>query len=118
VGVLPREVVKVLDVKCPDSGEGGTFNPSNLEALDGKDEVKFVIASRGDYEFAREFTATHGLDKRVGQVLLSPVFADPEKKWPGLDAKMLAEWVLEDRLPVRLSLQLHKYIWHPSTKGV
>ena len=57
VDELPREVVKIVDVKCPDSGEGGTFRMENLEALDGKDEIKFVIASRRDYEFAREFTA-------------------------------------------------------------
>jgi len=118
IGALPREVVKIVDVKCPDSGEGGTFRMENLEALDGKDEVKFVIAGRLDYEFAREFTMQHGLAGRVRQVLFSPVFADPKGAWQELEARLLAEWILADRLPVRLGLQLHKFIWDPSTQGV
>jgi 7-carboxy-7-deazaguanine synthase len=118
VGELPREVVKIVDVKCPDSGEGGTFDMANLEALDGKDEIKFVIASRRDYEFARDFTAEHRLVGRVRQVLFSPVTPDPEGTWPGLDARALAEWILAERLPVRLGLQLHKFIWDPATRGV
>ncbi len=118
VGTLPREVVKILDVKCPDSGEGGTFRMENLAALDGKDEVKFVISSRSDYEFARSFMLQHGIASRVRQALLSPVFPDPQGTWPGLDARSLAEWVLADRLPVRLSLQLHKFIWDPAMRGV
>ena len=65
VGTLPREVVKIVDVKCPDSGEGGTFRLENLQALDRKDEIKFVISSRQDYEFARDFTAEHDLPRRV-----------------------------------------------------
>jgi 7-carboxy-7-deazaguanine synthase len=118
VGVLPREVVKIVDVKCPDSGEGDTFLERNLEALDGKDEIKFVIASRRDYEFARDFTAQHGLARRVRQVLFSPVFADPAKSWQGLGASLLADWILGDRLPVRLGLQVHKFIWDPARRGV
>jgi 7-carboxy-7-deazaguanine synthase len=118
IGTLPREVVKIVDVKCPDSGEGGTFQMENLATLDGKDEVKFVIASRRDYEFAREFTLQHGLAGRVRQVLFSPVFADPKGAWQELEARLLAEWILADRLPVRLGLQLHKFIWDPSTQGV
>ena len=118
IELLPREVVKIMDVKCPDSGEFGTFRTENLDALGPKDEVKFVIASRRDYEFARDFTRQHGLDRRVRQVLLSPVHADPAGTWPGLDAHELAEWILADALPVRLGLQLHKFIWHPSTRGV
>ncbi len=118
VGVLPREIVKIVDVKCPDSGESGTFRMENLEALDQKDEIKFVIASRRDYEFAREFTQWHDLARRVRQVLYSPVFADSQGVWPGLDARSLAEWILADRLPVRLGLQLHKFIWDPAMKGV
>ena len=115
---LPREVVKILDVKCPDSGEGGTFNLENLRNLDSKDEVKFVIASRRDYEFARDFAAQHDLSSRVRQVLFSPVFADPAGAWPGLDPRELSEWVLSDHLAVRISLQLHKFIWHPAMRGV
>lgn len=118
VGVLPREVIKIVDVKCPDSGEGGTFNLANLEAVDEKDEIKFVICSRRDYDFARDFTAQHRLADRVHQVILSPAFPDPAGRWPGLDARQLAEWILADRLPVRLGLQLHKFIWDPATKGV
>lgn len=118
VADLPREVVKIVDVKCPDSGEADTFRMENLEALDSKDEIKFVISSRRDYEFAREFAARHGLAERVRQVIFSPVHADPEGTWPGLAARELSEWILADRLPVRLGLQLHKFIWHPATRGV
>jgi len=118
VGILPQEVVKIMDVKCPDSGEGGTFLMDNLQAVDGKDEIKFVIGSRRDYEFARDFSAQHELARRVRQVLFSPVFPDPNGSWSGLDARLLAEWILADRLSVRLGLQLHKFIWHPSTRGV
>jgi 7-carboxy-7-deazaguanine synthase len=118
VGTLARNVIKIVDVKCPDSGEGDTFNMENLEALSRDDEIKFVIASRGDYEFARDFTVQHKLAARVGQVLFSPVFPDPAKSWPGLSARDLTEWILSDGLPVRLGLQLHKFIWDPATKGV
>jgi 7-carboxy-7-deazaguanine synthase len=118
VGTLPREVIKIVDVKCPDSREGGKFDAANLDAIDAKDEVKFVIASRRDYEFAREFTAQHGLADRVAQVLFSPVFPDPAGSWPGLSARDLTEWMLADDLPVRLGLQLHKFVWDPATKGV
>jgi 7-carboxy-7-deazaguanine synthase len=118
VGVLPRGVIKIVDVKCPDSGESGTFDLANLEAVDQKDEIKFVIASRRDYDFARDFMARHGLPARVHQVLFSPVFADPAGRWPGLNARELAEWILADGLPVRLGLQLHKFIWDPAMKGV
>ncbi|MGB7668743.1 MAG: radical SAM protein [Candidatus Acidiferrales bacterium] len=118
VSVLPHEVVKIVDVKCPDSGESGKFNLTNLDVLGHKDEIKFVIASRRDYEFAREFTAEHGLVGRVHEVLFSPVFADPEGKWPAMDARALAEWILEDGLPVRVGLQIHKFIWDPAMHGV
>ncbi|MGA2510975.1 MAG: radical SAM protein [Candidatus Acidiferrales bacterium] len=118
VGALPREVIKIVDVKCPDSGEPGTFDLANLGAIDEKDEIKFVIASRADYDFARDFTARHDLARRVNQVLFSPVFADPAGAWPGLNARQLAEWILADGLPVRVGLQLHKFIWDPAMKGV
>jgi 7-carboxy-7-deazaguanine synthase len=118
VGSLPREVIKIVDVKCPDSGEAGTFDFANLEAIDTKDEIKFVISTRRDYEFARDFTREHRLAERVRAVLLSPVFADPAGKWAGLEARELAEWILADGLPVRLGLQLHKFIWDPAMKGV
>lgn len=118
VSVLPREVVKIVDVKCPDSGESGKFRLANLDALDGKDEIKFVIASRRDYEFARQFTEENELVRRGHEVLFSPVFADPEGKWPAMDARALAEWILADGLSVRLGLQMHKFIWDPAMHGV
>lgn len=118
VGVLPQEVIKIVDVKCPDSGEADTFNPANLESVDARDEIKFVISSRRDFEFARDFTARHQLTNRVGEVIFSPVFADPGSAWPWLDPRELAEWILAEGLPVRLGLQLHKFIWDPAMKGV
>jgi 7-carboxy-7-deazaguanine synthase len=118
VGVLPREAIKIVDVKCPDSGEADTFDMTNLDAVGPKDEIKFVISTRRDYDFAREFTARHELTKRVHEVLFSPAFPDPAGAWPGLDARELAEWILADGLPVRLGLQLHKFIWDPAMKGV
>jgi 7-carboxy-7-deazaguanine synthase len=118
IGRLPREVIKIVDVKCPDSGEADTFNANNLDALSSEDEVKFVLSTRRDYEFARDFTAQHRLSERVKQVLFSPVFEDPQGKWPGLAPRMLVDWILADGLPVRLGLQLHKFVWDPATKGV
>jgi len=118
IGRLPRKVIKIVDVKCPDSGEANTFEMRNLEALSAEDEVKFVLSTRRDYEFARDFTQEHGLADRVKQVLFSPVFEDPHGKWPGLEPRQLAEWMLADGLPVRLGLQLHKFIWDPALRGV
>jgi 7-carboxy-7-deazaguanine synthase len=118
VSALPREVIKIVDVKCPDSGEGGTFNISNLSALEQKDEIKFVVVSRRDYEFARDFLREHRLNDRVHEIIFSPVFADPEGKWPEMDRRALAEWILADNLRVRLGLQLQKFIWDPAMHGV
>jgi len=118
IGNLPGEVIKIVDVKCPDSGEPDTFEMRNLEALSANDEVKFVLSTRRDYEFAQNFVERHGLARQVKQVLFSPVFEDPLGKWPGLEPRELVEWILADGLPVRLGLQLHKFIWDPATKGV
>jgi 7-carboxy-7-deazaguanine synthase len=118
IGELPREVIRIVDVKCPDSGEADTFDIRNLEELTREDEVKFVLMTRRDYEFARDFIREHGLAERVKQVLFSPVFDDPEGKWTGLEPRRLVEWILEDGLPVRLGLQLHKFVWEPATRGV
>lgn len=118
VGTLPKGTIKIVDVKCPDSGEAGTFNLANLDAVDRQDEIKFVISTRRDYDFARDFTLRHRLAERVNQVLFSPVFADPSGRWPGLETRKLVEWILADNLPVRLGLQLHKFVWDPATKGV
>jgi 7-carboxy-7-deazaguanine synthase len=118
VGRLPKEVIRIVDVKCPDSGEADTFDMRNLDVLNKKDEVKFVISTRRDYEFARDFTKEHRLAERVNAVLFSPVFEDPEGKWQGLQPRTLVEWMLADGLPVRLGLQIHKFVWDPATKGV
>jgi 7-carboxy-7-deazaguanine synthase len=118
VGSLAREVIKIVDVKCPDSGEPDRFNLANLDVVDQKDEIKFVILTRRDYDFARDFTFRHRLAERVNQVLFSPAFADPSGRWVGLEARTLAEWILADNLPVRLGLQLHKFVWDPATTGV
>lgn len=120
---VPGEVVKIVDVKCPHSGEAGTFRLSNLGILSRSDEVKFVISDRTDYEFARDFTREHRLADRVGNVIFSPAF---RKEAAGardsshclVDPQALAEWILEDTLLVRLGLQIHKFIWQPEMKGV
>lgn len=111
LGTLPRAVVKIMDIKCPGSGEGGTLHPKNLEALDRKDEIKFVIADESDYAWAREFLLQHRLPDIVNNVIFSPVFGE-------LEPRALGEWILRDRLPVRLGLQLHKFIWEPAMRGV
>ena len=118
IGELPPEVVCIVDVKCPDSGEPDTFDMRNLGALRRKDEVKFVICSRKDYEFARDFTRQHHLQELVGAVVFSPVHEDPNGKWPGLEPRKLVEWMLEDGVGARLGLQLHKVVWDPAMRGV
>jgi 7-carboxy-7-deazaguanine synthase len=118
IGRLPKAVIKIVDVKCPDSGEPDTFDMRNLGELGANDEVKFVVSSRNDYEFAREFTREHRLADRVREVLFSPVHDDPNGKWNGLEPRTLVEWLLEDGLPVRLGLQLHKIVWDPALRGV
>ena len=108
---VPAGVMKIVDVKCPGSGEAGRNDWSNLDVLAPHDEVKFVIKDRIDYEFARDVIARHGLAGCAAAVLLSPVHGV-------LDARTLSEWILADRLPARLQVQLHKYIWTPTTRGV
>ena len=108
---VPEAVVTILDVKCPGSGEAHRNDVSNLDRLRRHDEAKFVVSDRADYEFARDTIARHGLSERVAAVHLSPAHGT-------LDLRQLAEWVLHDRLGVRLQPQLHKYIWEPSTRGV
>jgi len=120
---VPPAVHKIVDVKCPGSGEGGTFRMNNLATITAADEVKFVLADRADYEFARDFTRQHGLEQKAGGVLFSPVFLknpshERDTSNCQLDPRLLAEWILEDGLNVRLGLQIHKFIWEPATKGV
>jgi len=120
---VPSGVIKIVDVKCPDSGEGDTFNLENLEALSPQDEVKFVLSGRSDYEFARDFTHRHHLAELVNAVLFSPAFRKGatgarDSSHCLLDPQELAEWMLVDNVPARLGLQLHKFIWDPALKGV
>ena len=120
---VPKGVVKIVDVKCPNSGEPDTFRMENLETLDSQDEVKFVLSDRTDYEFAREFVARHNLGRRVNAVLFSPAFSRDASGARDathclLDPRELAEWMLADSVPARLGLQIHKFIWDPAVKGV
>ncbi len=108
---LPDEVVAIVDVKCPGSGESAKMHWPNLDVLSGIDEVKFVIADRADFEYARDVVARYRLSERAGAVLFSPVFGE-------LEPSVLAKWILDDRLDVRLQLQTHKYIWSPEARGV
>jgi 7-carboxy-7-deazaguanine synthase len=120
---VPREVVKIVDVKCPDSGEGDTFNLENLRTLTSSDELKFVLSSHTDYSFACDFVKRHHLAGKVNAILFSPAF---RKDATGarnsshclLDPQQLAEWMIADNVPARLGLQLHKFIWDPAVKGV
>ncbi len=111
VGDLPRPVVKVVDVKCPGSGESEKFCFDNLAVLERKDQVKFVILDENDYRYARDFMKRHDLRSRVDEVIFSPVFGR-------LPPRELAEWILRDGLEVRMGLQLHKFIWDPDARGV
>jgi len=120
---VPAEIIKIVDVKCPNSGEADTFHIENLETLNRGDEVKFVLSGRPDYEFAREFTRRHRLAERVHAVLFSPAFRKDasglrDSSHCLLDPQELAEWMLADDVPARLGLQLHKFIWDPALKGV
>jgi 7-carboxy-7-deazaguanine synthase len=120
---VPTGVVKIVDVKCPNSGEAETFCMKNLETLTGDDEIKFVLSSRADYDFAREFTERHNLATRVSAVLFSPAFRKDasgarDSSHCLLDPEELAEWMIADNVPARLNLQLHKFIWDPAVKGV
>ena len=108
---VPDSVVTILDVKCPGSGEDGKNDWRNLQRLRPQDEVKFVVKDRVDYEFARDVIARHEIAGRATAIHLSPVHGV-------LDPRTLSEWVLADHLPVRVQLQLHKYIWSPDTRGV
>jgi 7-carboxy-7-deazaguanine synthase len=120
---VPAGVVKIVDVKCPDSGEPNTFHMKNLDTLTDSDEVKFVLSSRADYEFARDFTKEHRLAARVNAVLFSPAFRKDatgarDSSHCLLNPRELAEWMIADDVPARLGLQLHKFIWDPALKGV
>ena len=122
---IPDGVIKIVDVKTPGAFAPGwtvsdglseevfheSFHPENLGTLTTHDEVKFVVTSRDDYLWARDFMREHALHERVREVLFSPVHGE-------VDPQELVAWMLEDRLHARLNLQLHKYVWGPETRGV
>jgi 7-carboxy-7-deazaguanine synthase len=108
---VPESVVTILDVKCPGSGEAERMDWENLARLRPRDEVKFVINDRVDYEYARDAIARYGIAARAAAVHMSPVHG-------AMEPKTLSEWVLADRLEVRVQLQIHKYIWPADTRGV
>lgn len=111
IAAVPRAVVKIVDVKCPGSGEAARNDWRNLDALAPHDEVKFVIRDRADHDFAVDVVRRHDLASRCAAVLFSPVHGV-------LDPKTLSGWMLADHVPARLQVQLHKYIWPPDTRGV
>jgi 7-carboxy-7-deazaguanine synthase len=108
--VDPR-VHRIMDLKAPGSGESARNLFSNIEYLTQRDEVKFVIGSREDYEWSREQVERHMLTQRCRAVLFSPIFGR-------IDPREIVEWILADKLPVRFQLQMHKFIWTPTTRGV
>ena len=111
IAQVPSSVIRIVDVKCPGSGESHRNHWENLDRLTARDEVKFVIKDKADYEYAKDVVSRHRLIGCVAAVLFSPVHGV-------LDPKELAAWILEDRLGVRLQLQAHKYIWGADTRGV
>jgi 7-carboxy-7-deazaguanine synthase len=112
IGQVDERCVKILDVKCPSSGEADKNDLRNLGKLREKDELKFVIGNRDDYEYAKGVLGhEHETVSRIHAVHFSPVFGK-------MDPRGLAEWILEDRLNVRLQIQMHKVIWDPDQRGV
>ena len=111
ISLIDSRVKRIMDLKCPDSGMCERNLYENIPYLNGKDEVKFVIASREDYEWSRDKVREYALDKKVNTILFSVVFGKCEPQ-------TLVEWILEDKLPVRFQLQMHKFIWEPKKRGV
>jgi 7-carboxy-7-deazaguanine synthase len=111
VSDLDKRVIKILDVKCPGSKMDKKNRYENMNFLEKHDEVKFVITDKTDYDFAKSITEKYDLTIRTSAVLFAPVFGN-------IDYKEFAEWILQDKLNVRMQLQLHKYIWEPNKRGV
>ncbi|MCS6808900.1 MAG: radical SAM protein [Bacteroidota bacterium] len=111
IRLVDERVIRIVDMKAPSSKMMPKNNYQNLEILRPHDEVKFVIGSREDYEWARNITQQYALPSKVTAVLFSPVFG-------AIEYKQIVEWILEDGLNVRFQIQLHKHIWHPDTRGV
>lgn len=123
ISKIDPRVIRILDFKCPSSGESNRNLSSNLECLKLTDEIKFVIGSREDFEWACKQVRYHALDQKVRCVLFSPTFKTAPapgqtKGHDGLNPQTLAEWILEEKIPVRLQLQIHKFIWNPTQRGV
>ena len=110
ISVLDPRAIVIMDIKTPGSGEAGSFDLHNIDMLKPSDEVKFVLTGREDYEWARSFLQEHDILLK-SEVLFSPVFGS-------LEPAVLARWILDDALTVRLNLQLHKYIFGPNARGV
>jgi len=111
ISLVDPRVHRIMDLKAPGSGESHRNRWENVAHLSSRDEVKIVLADRADYEWAKGVIEEHGLERRVNEVLLSPV-------WGELDPKDLVKWVLEDEMPVRVQIQMHKVIWDADTQGV
>jgi 7-carboxy-7-deazaguanine synthase len=107
---VDARVKRIMDIKCPSSNESDKIYWPNIEQLNSNDQVKFVVGNLDDYQFCKEIIAKYNLDKKC-MILLSPVFET-------LNPQELAEWILKDNLPVRMQLQMHKFIWQPETRGV
>ena len=111
ITVLPPGTIRILDCKTPSSGEAEHMDFNNYEHLTPHDEVKFVLSDRRDYDYAREIIRRYRLEEKTVRLIFSPV-------WPALPPRQLAEWIIADRPPVRMQLQMHKYIWDPDKQGV
>ena len=123
ISSIDPRVHRIMDLKCPSSGESSKNRLENLSHLTHQDEIKFVIGSREDYEWAKKFVLDYSLNTKVKAVLFSTAFRTiPKlghiKGHPGFDAKTIVEWILEDHLPVRFQLQMHKFIWPPTQRAV
>jgi len=111
ISKIDRRVHRIMDLKTPSSGECGRNLFSNIGFLEERDEVKFVLGSREDYEWTRQQIREHSLNKRVRAVLLSPIFGK-------IEPRDIVDWMLADKLPARFQLQMHKFIWEPRARGV
>jgi len=116
VAPLDERVHKIMDLKCPGSGESHRNRWENLSHLTARDEIKFVLKDRTDYEWMRDTIRERALDARIAQGSLRALLASPV--WGEVDLQALAGWILEDALPVRFQMQLHKLVWGPDRKGV
>jgi len=122
ISVCDSRICRIVDIKTPNSGAAGSFLESNYDALEQNDEVKFVILNREDFDWSIEMVRSHSLLTHVKAVHFSPVMAQDENDaidgCSALDPVQLSNWILECKEPVRMHLQMHKYIWHPQTRGV